>query len=50
MTIRHKQADVPSHVAPAELRQARPAQHGSVGEHAWPLDEQVAPGWQEPVV
>jgi hypothetical protein len=49
MTIWQTQADVPSHDAPPEVRQARPAQHEPLPVHAWPLDEQVAPGWQEPV-
>lgn len=30
--------------------QDSPEQHGVVAEHAWPLAEQVAPGWQVPVV
>jgi hypothetical protein len=50
MTTRQVQAEVPSHELPKALRQDRPEQHGSFGEHAWPLDEQVAPGWQEPTV
>ncbi len=50
MTIRQTQAVVPVHSPPAEVRQARPAQHGFADEHAWPLDEQVAPDSQVPVV
>ncbi len=42
---------VPLQAAPVLApSQARPEQHGLVPEHAWPLDEQVAPGWQLPVV
>jgi hypothetical protein len=42
---------VPLQVAP-ELAPAQlsPEQHRLVVEHAWPLAEQVAPGWQEPEV
>jgi hypothetical protein len=50
MGIRQTQAVVPLHSSPVEVRQDRPVQHGLAGEHAWPLDEQVAPGWQVPVV
>lgn len=50
MGIRQTQAEVPSHASPVAVRQDRPVQHGSVSEHAWPLDEQVAPSWQVPEV
>jgi hypothetical protein len=47
---RQVQAVVPSQRPPPELRHERPEQQGLVGEHAWPLDEQVAPCWQVPMV
>ena len=50
MITRHVQAVLPSHTTPAEFRQDKPEQQGLEGEHAWPLDEQVDPGWQEPTV
>ena len=50
MITRHVQAEVPSQLDPKEFRQDRPEQQRFVGEHAWPLDEQVDPGWQEPTV
>jgi len=50
MGIRQTQAEVPSHWRFVVVRQDRPEQQGLVGEQAWPLDEQVAPGWQVPVV
>jgi hypothetical protein len=34
---------VPSHTVPAVDRQDRPEQQPCVGEHAWPLTEQVEP-------
>jgi hypothetical protein len=43
-------AEVPSHRTLAAVRQDRPEQQGLLGEHAWPLAEHVAPGWQVPVV
>ncbi len=50
MITRQVQDVVPSQLPPAGLRQERPEQQPTEGEHAWPLDEQVAPGWQEPTV
>ena len=50
MITRHVQAVEPSHTTPAAVRQDSPEQQGLVGEHAWPLDEQVDPGWQLPTV
>lgn len=50
MSTRQVQAEVPSQRPPNELRQPRPEQQGVVGEHAWPLVEQVAPGWHEPTL
>jgi hypothetical protein len=50
MTTRHVQAEEPSHNEPAEFRQDSPEQQRLVGEHAWPLDEQVDPGSQKPEV
>jgi hypothetical protein len=42
---------VPLQAAPLLVpSQLRPEQHGFVGEHACPPAEQVAPGWQLPVV
>jgi hypothetical protein len=41
---------VPVQAVPAAVSQLSPEQHGPVGEHAWPLAEQVPPGWQVPVV
>ena len=50
MITRHVQAEVPSHVPPPEFRQESPEQQAVLAEHAWPLDEQVDPGWQEPTL
>jgi hypothetical protein len=51
MITAQMQGSVPLQTAPLlTLSQARPEQHGLVGEHAWPPAEQVAPGWQVPVV
>jgi hypothetical protein len=50
MITRQVQDEEPSQSTPAVLRQERPEQQPTVGEHAWPLDEQLAPGWQEPTL
>jgi hypothetical protein len=50
MTTRQVQAEEPSQRPPNELRQERPEQQPAVGEHACPLDEQVAPLVHEPTV
>lgn len=44
------QAEPPSQLPPAVERQDRPEQQPAVGEHAWPLTEQVDPGSHFPVV
>lgn len=45
-----RQGSEPVQAAPAVVSQLRPWQQPTVGEHAWPLAEQVAPGWQVPRV
>lgn len=50
MITLHVHGWLPSHVAPVEVSQLRPKQHGLFGEHAWPPAEQVAPDSQVPVV
>jgi hypothetical protein len=45
-----RHAEVPLQAAPEAVSQLRPEQQPTVGEHAWPLAEHVAPDWQVPVV
>jgi hypothetical protein len=47
MITAHEQAVLPVHVAPVAVRQPKPVQQPTAGEHAWPSVEQLVGLWPQ---